>query len=121
MVVASGVAIVLPAPPADADGTPDISLSKSASGSVLVGEPITYTLTVTNPAGAVPAFNLSLRDVLPAGLSYVPGSTTPTDLGDPIGYAISRRRVRASCGRPGPTRARWQVGERPSPPRPIVR
>jgi uncharacterized repeat protein (TIGR01451 family) len=50
---------------------------------VLVGEPVTYTLTVTNPADAVPAFNLSLRDVLPAGMTYVPGSTTPADVGDP--------------------------------------
>jgi uncharacterized repeat protein (TIGR01451 family) len=82
-VLASGFTILLPAVPAAADGTPDISLSKSAPGSVLVGEPVTYTLTVTNPAGAVPAYNLSLRDVLPAGMTYVPGSTTPADVGDP--------------------------------------
>ena len=83
LALASGFTILLPAVPAAADGTPDISLSKSAPGSVLVGEPVTYTLTVSNPAGAVPAFNLSLRDVLPVGMTYVPGSTTPADVGDP--------------------------------------
>lgn len=69
LALSSGFAIVLPAAPAAATGNPDISLSKSAPGSVLVGEPVTYTLTVTNPADAVPAYNLSLRDVLPAGMT----------------------------------------------------
>ena len=87
LALASCLTILVPAVPAAADGNPDISLSKSASGSVLVGEPVTYTLTVTNPAGAVPAFNLSLRDVLPAGMTYVPGSTTPADVGDPTQIA----------------------------------
>ena len=73
LVLASGVGILLRATPAAADGTPDISLSKTAPGSALVGEPVTYTLTVTNPAGAVPAHNLALRDVLPAGMALVPG------------------------------------------------
>jgi hypothetical protein len=59
LVLASGVGILLPATPAAADGTPDISLSKTAPGSALVGEPVTYTLTVMNPAGAVPAYNLA--------------------------------------------------------------
>ena len=41
LALASGLTILLPAAPAAADGTPDISLSKSAPGSVLVGEPVT--------------------------------------------------------------------------------
>ena len=83
LVLASGVGILLPTTPAAAAGTPDISLSKTAPGTVLVGRPVTYTLTVTNPAGAVPAYNLVLRDVLPAGMALVPGSTVPADAGDP--------------------------------------
>ncbi|RYG67313.1 DUF11 domain-containing protein [bacterium] len=51
--------------------------------------PYTYTLTYTN-SGNTPATNLTVTDVLPLGLSYVPGSGTwsgsgATALGDGIG------------------------------------
>src|SRR5918999_940108 len=46
----------------------------SAPANVLYGDPSTVTLRVANPSGQPYGYNLSLRDVLPAGISYVPGS-----------------------------------------------
>lgn len=69
-----------------AHAAPAISLSKTASGEVLAGEPITYTLTASNPldnADVAPEFNATFRDVLPAGIDYVPGSTSPAEAGEP--------------------------------------
>jgi uncharacterized repeat protein (TIGR01451 family) len=89
--VATAAALALPATvilatatPAAAVG-PGITVGKAADISVLVGTPISYSVTVANPvqAGAVPEYNLSVRDVLPAGVSYVAGSTTPTSAGEP--------------------------------------
>ena len=65
---------------------PGIQLAKSAPGEVLAGEPITYTLTVTNPPSnpdATTEYNLGFRDVIPADVSYVGGSTTPAGVGRP--------------------------------------
>lgn len=47
-----------------------------------------YTLTAENPsqAAAVPQYNLTFRDVLPAGVTYAPGSTDPGWIGDPTIY-----------------------------------
>ena len=81
----SAFASVAAAPVAAAAG-PAISVAKSAPGSVLVGDTIGYTLTATNPSsnpGAVPDYNVTFRDVLPVGVTYVAGSTTPSALGDP--------------------------------------
>ena len=84
VVLAAAFALVgLPVLPAQAAGIPDIALSKSAPTSVLLGAPATYQLTVTNPTGPGAAFNVSFRDVLPVGVTYVAGSTTPADVGDP--------------------------------------
>ena len=79
-------AVVLPAGADAAPGGPAITVEKRAPGSVLAGESVTFTLTATNPAansGAVPEYNTSFRDVLPAGLSYRAGSTRPSDIGEP--------------------------------------
>ena len=76
--------LVLPVSPAAA--APGITLTKSAPGTVRAGAPITYRLTAANPVSnpdAVNEWNLSFRDVLPPGLTYVPGSTTPTRAGEP--------------------------------------
>ena len=76
--------LVLPVSPAAA--APGITLTKSAPGTVRAGAPITYRLTAANPASnpdAVNEWNLSFRDVLPPGLTYVPGSTTPARAGEP--------------------------------------
>lgn len=50
----------------------DLSVSKTASQSTVVaGQPLTYTITVTNigPATLNPADNITLTDVLPAGFT----------------------------------------------------
>ncbi len=76
--------IVLPLTPAAA--APGFVLDKSAPATVRAGEPITYTLRATNPSSnpdAVNEWNLSLRDALPPGVTYVPGSTDPTRFGEP--------------------------------------
>ena len=76
--------LVLPVAPAAA--APGITLTKSSPASVRAGEPISYRLTAGNPASnadAVNEWNLSFRDVLPPGLTYVAGSTTPTRAGEP--------------------------------------
>ena len=67
---------------AGAAGVPDISLSKSTGGSVLLGGTSGVTLSASNPNGQPAGFNLSFRDVLPAGVSYVPGSS-PASVGEP--------------------------------------
>ncbi|WP_442214531.1 isopeptide-forming domain-containing fimbrial protein [Specibacter sp. RAF43] len=79
--------LLIPAPSAGA-ATPGITVHKSAPGSVLVGDAISYTLTASNPAGAgaTAEYNVSFRDVLPAGVSYVAGSTGPASAGEPSVY-----------------------------------
>ena len=57
-------------------GTPPITLSERAPASVVFGGTADVTLTAANPAGPY-GYNLSFTDVLPAGVSYVPGSATP--------------------------------------------
>ena len=65
---------------------PGITLNKSAPADALVGGSVDYTLTTSNPASnpdAVPEFNVTFRDVLPVGVTYDAGSTTPTGYGEP--------------------------------------
>ena len=73
----------LPGTHALAAGAPNITLTKTAPATVLLGGQARYSLTVTNPTGPGAAFNSSFRDVLPVGVSYVAGSTSPADVGDP--------------------------------------
>lgn len=77
-----GLSLVVAPSIARGDGVPDVSLDKSTSGTVLWGETSTVTLTASNPAGQPTGYNLSARDVLPPGVSYVPGSASPA-VGDP--------------------------------------
>ena len=54
--------------------TADLSLSKNANPlSVNVGDNVTYSLTVSN-AGLNTATNVEVKDILPAGLTFVSGS-----------------------------------------------
>lgn len=68
---------------AEANGVPNISMSKTTDGNVLLGGVSDVTLTASNPTGQPTGYNLSFRDVLPAGISYVPGSA-PASVGEPL-------------------------------------
>ncbi len=77
------------------------------------GDVVTYTITVANPAGAnrATAFNVALTDVIPGGVTYVPGSVAlgacavaptsgPTEAGGTITVAwdqLTGFPVGASC------------------------
>jgi uncharacterized repeat protein (TIGR01451 family)/fimbrial isopeptide formation D2 family protein len=71
-IVALGVA----ATPASAA----LTLDKSAPPRVLLGNESTVTLRATNDGTGPYGYNLSFRDVLPAGVSYVPGSAKFGDI-----------------------------------------
>ncbi len=50
----------------------DLSLTKTVTnGPYLTGQNITYTITVANAANLATATNVTVRDVLPAGLTYL--------------------------------------------------
>ncbi|MCP5009870.1 MAG: PKD domain-containing protein, partial [Aestuariibacter sp.] len=53
-------------------GPPNLTLSKTGPTVVIVGEPITYTLTISN-SGTAAATNLIITDTLPTGSSYLTG------------------------------------------------
>ncbi|MFL6163229.1 MAG: LPXTG cell wall anchor domain-containing protein [Jatrophihabitantaceae bacterium] len=82
-------AVALPPAPLHAVGSAAIAITKQASATALAGQSISFTLTASNSAanpGAQPEYNVSFRDVLPIGLSYTAGSSTPADAGDPTIY-----------------------------------
>ncbi len=62
-----------------------IAVTTTAPAGVLVGAPIQFQLAASNPSGgtAAPEYNLTFRDVLPAGVTYVAGSTSPATAGEP--------------------------------------
>ncbi|MCP4428038.1 MAG: DUF11 domain-containing protein, partial [Chloroflexi bacterium] len=51
---------------------PTLAIAKTAPASVLVGDPIAYTLSITN-SGSVTATNLFITDTMPPGAAYVSG------------------------------------------------
>ena len=63
----------------------DITVSKSAPENVLAGDDVDFSLAVTNPSGpsAAPEYNVTFRDVLPLGVTYAAGSTSPDTYGEP--------------------------------------
>jgi uncharacterized repeat protein (TIGR01451 family) len=64
--------------------TPDLAVSKTAtSGTVTLGNNVTYTLSITNSA-AVSASSVTITDALPAGLSFVSASPNCTNIGGVI-------------------------------------
>ena len=68
--------VLASAPAALAAGTPNVGLTADAPARVLIGKTATVRLTAANPSGQPYGYNLSFRDVLPAGVSYVPGSAS---------------------------------------------
>lgn len=77
--LASMLGVVVAAP---ASAAASVGLAKDGPETVLVGGGGTFELTATN-SGDAPAYNVSFRDVLPAGVTYKPGSTSPSTLGEP--------------------------------------
>ncbi len=64
---------------------PTLTLAKTAAPmSAPPGTPITFTLTIEQDAASdSAAFDLVLTDIVPAGLTYIPGSLTANPTGDP--------------------------------------
>lgn len=80
MVAAVGLVVPAAGPvSAQEDG---LILAKAAPAQVLAAEPIVYELNAAN-VGSVPLYNISFREVLPSGVSYVPGSASPDGAGEP--------------------------------------
>jgi uncharacterized repeat protein (TIGR01451 family)/fimbrial isopeptide formation D2 family protein/LPXTG-motif cell wall-anchored protein len=80
--------VMLDSIPATAAGEA-VSLAKRATDSVLVGGDVDYSLTAANPGtntDAVTEYNATFRDVLPIGVTYKAGTTTPAGYGDPTVY-----------------------------------
>ncbi len=94
----AALALLLAPAVAQGAGTPNIALAKSAPD-VLYGEDGTVTLTASNPSGQPPGYNLSFNDVLPPGISYVPGSA-PAAVGEP--------RIVNNAPTPGSTTLIWE-------------
>ncbi|CAB4573211.1 MAG: DUF11 domain-containing protein [Actinobacteria bacterium] len=65
-------------PSAQAAGTPDIVLTKTTETEVLIGATTTVTLRACNPASQPDGYNLSFRDVVPSGASFVSGTPAPS-------------------------------------------
>ena len=63
-------------------GVPSLTLVKSGPQTAIAGDPVTYTLVVSNAANGGEANNLVITDTLPAGAHYVDGGT-------PVGGVIS--------------------------------
>lgn len=66
-------------PRAAADGTPNLLLSKTVPQRALLGVPFVVDLSLANTAGPN-GYNVSFTETLPAGVSYVGGSTSPEPL-----------------------------------------
>ena len=75
-VVVSGLGFVLLPSTALAASSPAITISSGVPATVLYGGKAAVSMTAANPAGQPPGYNLSFRDVLPAGISYVAGSSS---------------------------------------------
>ena len=69
--------------PVAAGPADNFSLSKTdnVGGEALIGELVTYTLQATGDhASAAPLYNLSFRDVLQSGVSFVSADPAPTEV-----------------------------------------
>ncbi len=72
---------------------PDLTITKADTPDpVLVGGTLTYTLTVTNVAGGVPATNIEVKDTLPSGFNFLStgvsgGGFTASQSGDIVTFS----------------------------------
>ncbi len=81
-IVASVLVVVPPAASSPALAqTPSLTATKTAPGNLLAGKNVPYTISTTN-TGTAPLYNVTFRDVLPLGATYV-GPSTPADFGEP--------------------------------------
>ena len=90
------------AKPAPGAGTPDLALTKSGPATTAPGQTITYVLNYQNKLTATDAATgVQLKDVIPAGLTYVPGSCTGicTVVGDTITWELGTVAVGATGSR----------------------
>lgn len=91
LVAGGGLGTIASSPSAAASSGPDFTLAETAPATVLYGKAAAVTLTGTDTdsagSGATPGYNLSFVDVLPAGVSYVTGSTSGAASADPTQYA----------------------------------
>jgi fimbrial isopeptide formation D2 family protein/uncharacterized repeat protein (TIGR01451 family) len=71
--ITAAIALIVPATAA-AEGEPDISLTKTAPETALIGTSQPITLLAKNPAGPKRGYNLTFRDVLDPGVEYKGGS-----------------------------------------------
>lgn len=76
---------------------PDLVIVKDAAPSVGdAGNLVTYTITLSHAAGSTaPAYLVNLSDILPAGITLVPGSATAsagtiTESGGNIGFSLNQ-------------------------------
>src|SRR5204862_4820854 len=58
-------------------GSPDLALTKTGPADTSPGQVISYTINFQNKASAASTANgVQLKDVLPVGVTYLPGSCT---------------------------------------------
>ena len=77
--LAIGVVQVVGTVKASAAGSPNLTVTKTGDAQTLLGAPAAYSIKACNSSGP-DAFNGSIRDVLPAGVTLVSGTPAPTSV-----------------------------------------
>ena len=76
------------APPATPTAAANLSLTKTVdNASPGIGDVVTFTITLTN-GGPAEATNVTVNDLLPAGLSFVDATGTPQTI-DEVSKALT--------------------------------
>ncbi|MBI3942059.1 MAG: DUF11 domain-containing protein [Chloroflexi bacterium] len=74
---------------------PALRLTKAAPSQVIAGQPLTYTLFITN-TGEVQANHLVLTDTLPAGLTFIWSDPAPDQVSEPDVWSLGSLSPQAS-------------------------